>query len=426
MERFVVEGGQRLEGTITPTGNKNAALPLLAATLLTDAEVVLRNVPEIGDVATMLALVERLGASVERRGHGAYAIRAAQLNGREPDAALARKIRPSVLLAGPLLARRGFATLPRPGGDAIGRRRLDTHFLALRALGAAIEVLPGQYVMRADSLQGADIFLDEMSVTGTEQAVLAAVRAEGHTTIGNAASEPHVQDLCRCLNAMGARISGIGTNVLEIDGVASLGGTDFTIGPDFMEVGSLISLAAVTRSALRIAGARPRDHRMTKIVFERLGVTWRDEGDDIVVPADQELCVQDDAHGAIPNIHSMPWPGFNPDLISPLIVVATQARGTMLFRENMFESRLFWLDRLIAMGARVVLCDPHRAVVVGPSQLYGEDLVSPDIRAGMALVIAALCAEGRSTIHNISQIDRGYERIDERLRALGARIKRVR
>ncbi|MBC8075934.1 MAG: UDP-N-acetylglucosamine 1-carboxyvinyltransferase, partial [Chloroflexales bacterium] len=315
---------------------------------------------------------------------------------------------------------------PRPGGDAIGRRRLDTHFLALRALGTAIEVLPGQYVMRADRLDGADIFLEEMSVTGTEQAVLAAVRAQSHTTIGNAASEPHVQDLCRCLNAMGARISGIGTNVLEIDGVAGLGGTDYTIGPDFMEVGSLISLAAVTRSELRIAGARPRDHRMTKIVFERLGVTWREEGEDIIVPGDQDLSVQDDAHGAIPNIHSMPWPGFNPDLISPLLVVATQARGTMLFRENMFESRLFWLDRLIAMGARIVLCDPHRAVVVGPAQLYGEDLVSPDIRAGMALVIAALCAEGRSTIHNISQIDRGYERIDERLQALGARIKRVR
>jgi UDP-N-acetylglucosamine 1-carboxyvinyltransferase len=267
-----------------------------------------------------------------------------------------------------------------------------------------------------------------MSVTGTEQAVLAAVLAEGHTTIGNAASEPHVQDLCRCLNQMGAKISGIGTNLLEIAGVPSLSGTDFTIGPDFMEVGSLIGLAAVTGSELRLVGARPRDHRMSRIAFGRLGVTWRDEGDDIVVPGGQELVVNHDLHGAIPKIDSAPWPGFNPDLISTALVVATQSRGTVLIHEKMFESRLFFADRLIGMGARIVLCDPHRAVVVGPSQLFGEPegLPSPDIRAGMALLTAALCAKGKSVIFNIGQIDRGYERIDERLAALGARIKRAR
>ena len=427
MERFIIEGGQRLDGSITPAGNKNAALPLLAATLLTDQEVVLHNIPLIGDVANKLALLQKLGARVERRVEHSWALCAQGVGAAEPDIALARTIRTSVLLAGPLLARRGHVTLPRPGGDMIGRRRLDTHFLALRALGASIEVTPTEYVLYADRLRGADIFLDEMSVTGTEQAVLAAVLAEGATTIHNAASEPHVQDLCRCLNALGARISGVGTNILMIEGVSQLGGGEYTIGPDFMEVASFIGLAAVTRSTIRIVGARPSEHRMTRIGFGRLGVSWHVDGEDIVVPGDQALQVQEDAHNGIPKIDSAPWPGFNPDLISIALVVATQARGTVLIHEKMFESRLFFVDRLIGMGARIVLCDPHRAVVVGPSQLYGEPdgMPSPDIRAGMALLIAALCAQGRSVIYNIGQIDRGYERIEQRLRALGAQIERV-
>jgi len=428
VERFVIEGGHRLSGSIKPSGNKNAALPLLAATLLTNHEVALHNIPQIGDVAAMIGLLERLGAQVERRGSHSWAVCAADVGAAEPDPALARKIRASVLLAGPLLARRGFATIPRPGGDMIGRRRLDTHLNALRDLGASIEVTPTAYLLHAERLRGADLFLDEMSVTGTEQAIMAAVLAEGDTVISNAASEPHVQDLCHFLNLLGARIEGIGTNRLFIQGVSSLRGGEYTIGPDFMEVASFIGLAAVTRSSLRIVGARPSEHRMTRIAFGRLGVSWRDEGDDIVVPADQELCIRDDVHNAIPKIDSSPWPGFNPDLISIAIVVATQARGTILIWEKMFESRLFFVDRLISMGARIVLCDPHRVVVVGPSQLYGEPdgLPSPDIRAGMAMLLAALCAQGRSVIYNIGQIDRGYERIDERLRTLGAHIERVR
>jgi UDP-N-acetylglucosamine 1-carboxyvinyltransferase len=427
VERFVIEGGQRLSGTIMPAGNKNAALPLLAATLLTDGDIVLHNLPQIGDVAIKIELLRKLGAQVEAQGEHSWAIRAAGVGSTEPDAALARKIRTSILLAGPLLARRGYVTLPRPGGDVIGRRRLDTHFLALRSLGASIEVTPNTYVLRADRLRGSDLFLDEMSVTATEQAVMAAVLAEGDTTICNAASEPHIQDLCNFLNALGARISGIGTNVLNISGVARLGGGKYTIGPDFMEVASFIGLAAVTGSAIRIAGARPREHRMTRIAFGKLGVRWHDDGEDIVVPADQELRVQEDAHNAIPKIDSAPWPGFNPDMISIALVVATQARGTVLIHEKMFESRLFFVDRLISMGAKIVLCDPHRAEVVGPSQLYGEPegMPSPDIRAGMALLIAALCAQGRSLIYNIGQIDRGYERIEQRLQALGAKIERV-
>ena len=425
MERFVIEGGRQLSGTITPVGNKNAALPLLAATLLTDRPVVLHNIPTIGDVATKIALLQKLGVAVSRRDEHSWALHAAAIDATEPDTTLARKIRTSMLLAGPLLARRGSVTLPRPGGDQIGRRRLDTHFLALRELGASVEVTPTAYEMRADRLRGADLFLDEMSVTGTEQAVLAAVVAEGTTVISNAASEPHVQDLCHCLNAMGARISGIGTNCLVIDGVNGLSGTEFTIGPDYMEVVSFIGLAAVTKSELHIKDARPHEHRMTKIAFSKLGVTWHDHGNDIAVPAAQELMMQSDAHDAIPQIASAPWPGFNTDLLITALVVATQAQGTVLIHEKMFENRLFFVDRLISMGARIILCDPHRAVVAGPSQLYGEHLSSPDIRAGMALVIAALCAQGQSVIDNIGQIDRGYERIEQRLRALGAHIDRV-
>ncbi len=427
MERFIIEGGHRLSGSIVPAGNKNAALPLIAATLLTTQGIVLRNIPQIGDVVNKIALLKKLGAQIHSVGEHAWSFRAADIGQAQPDIALSRKIRTSILLAGPLLARRGSVILPRPGGDAIGRRRLDTHFQALRELGASIEITPSTYILQADRLRGADILLDEMSVTGTEQAVMAAVLAEGTTVISNAASEPHVQDLCHFLVVLGAKIDGIGTNRLIIDGVSSLQGGEYTIGPDFMEVGSFIGLAAVTKSAIRIVGARPEEHRMTQLAFGRLGVRWNVEGQDIIIPADQELCVQHDAHNAIPKIDSMPWPGFNPDLISIALVVATQAHGTVLIHEKMFESRLFFVDRLIGMGARIVLCDPHRAVVVGPSQLYGEPegLPSPDIRAGMALLIAALCAKGRSVIYNIGQIDRGYERIDERLRALGAQIERV-
>ncbi len=427
VERFIIEGGHRLSGSIAPSGNKNAALPLLAAALLTDDDLTLRNVPTIGDVQTKLRMLDGMGLHISQPAPHTLVLNAAALRDTDPDPALCRKIRTSVLLAGPLLARRGAVQIARPGGDFIGRRRLDTHLLALQELGASVEVTPHTYHVRADRLRGADMFLDEMSVTGTEQAILAAVLAEGHTTISNAASEPHVQDVCACLNAMGARISGIGTNVLDIDGVERLHGADYTIGPDFMEVGSLIGLAVVTGSELRLVGARPRDHRMTRIVFGKLGVCWHCEGDDIIVPGEQALAVQNDAHGAIPKIDSSPWPGFSPDLISTALVVATQTSGTVLIHEKMFESRLFFVDRLISMGARIVLCDPHRAVVVGRAKLYGEPegMPSPDIRAGMALVIAALCAEGCSVIYNIGQIDRGYERIDERLAALGARIERM-
>ncbi len=427
MERFIIEGGHRLSGSITPAGNKNAALPLLAASLLTDGEIVLENLPAIGDVQTMVEIMRRLGGSVEPRGPNAWTINNEDLGDQDPDAGLCRRIRASMLFAGPLLVRRGQVVLPRPGGDAIGRRRLDTHLEALTALGASVEVSPTAYTIRADRLRGADIFLDEMSVTGTEQAIAAAVLADGHTTISNAASEPHVQDLCHFLNTLGAKIGGIGSNVLQIEGVGALHGGSYRIGPDFMEVVSFIGLAAVTRSELRICDARPRDHRMSRIGLGRLGVTWRDEGEDIVVPANQELRVREDAHNAIPKIDSAPWPGFNPDLLSVALVVATQASGTVLIHEKMFESRLFFVDRLIGMGAKIVLCDPHRAVVAGPSQLYGEPdgMPSPDIRAGMALLIAALAARGKTQIFNIGQIDRGYERIDARLAALGARIERA-
>lgn len=427
MERFVIEGGHKLRGTIRPAGNKNAALPLLAATLLTSEPVILRNVPEIGDVITKRRLLADLGCEISTEGDHAWRFHTPTISSHEPDTALARRIRTSILLAGPLLARRGHVTLPRPGGDAIGRRRLDTHFQALRALGANVEITPTSYNLTCHALHGADIFLDEMSVTGTEQAILAAVLADGHSTIANAASEPHIQDLCNCLNSMGAKIEGIGTNLLYITGVSSLHGTTFEIGPDYMEVGSFIGLAAVTGSELRIAGARPREHRITRLMMGRLGVHFIDDGDDIIVPGNQDLRVNEDAHNAIPKIESMPWPGFPADLISMAVVVATQAQGTVLIHEKLFESRLFFVDRLISMGAKIVLCDPHRVVVVGASNLFGDPdgIPSPDIRAGMALLTAALCARGKSVINNIHQIDRGYERIDERLQALGAHIERA-
>jgi UDP-N-acetylglucosamine 1-carboxyvinyltransferase len=425
VEAFVIEGGHRLKGSIVPAGNKNSALPLLAASLLTDQPLTLHNVPDIRDVQAKRGILEKMGVVFEEPEKHTLRICAKHVDEGEPDPETCGRIRTSILLAGPLLARRGHVRLPRPGGDRIGPRPLDTHFLALQALGAKVEITPRSYEMSAKGLHGADVFLDEMSVTGTEQAVMAAVLAKGTTTISNAASEPHVQDVCHCLNSMGAKICGIGTNCLVIEGVNGLHSAEFTLGPDYMEVGSFLGLAAVTKSELRIVGARPRDHRMTRHSFSKLGVQWKEEGEDMVVPAEQELMVRSLAHGAIPKIDDAPWPGFPSDLLSIALTVATQSQGTILIHEKMFPSRLFFVDKLIDMGARILLCDPHRAVVVGRSQLYGERLTSPDIRAGMSLLIAALCAQGQSIISNIEQIDRGYQRIDERLSSLGASIQRV-
>ena len=424
MDYFRIEGAHPLAGDIAPMGNKNSALPLLAASVLTDDPLTIGNVPDIGDVRTKLALLASLGvdAGFENK---ACRLHAAGVRDERPDPALSSRIRTAVLLAGPMLARFGRVRIFRPGGDRIGRRRLDTHLLALQALGAEIDIEPDHYVLRTSGFKGCDLFLDEMSVTGTEQALLAAVLADGTTHISNAAMEPHVQDVCRCLNAMGAKITGIGTHDLVIQGVGALHGARFDIGPDYMEVGSLIGLAAATGSGIRLVGANPKDHRMTRIMYGRLGIAWDDDGDDIVVPANQDLTVMPDFDGAVPKIDDMPWPGFPPDLISIALVVATQSRGTVLIHQKMFDRRLVFVDRLIEMGAGIVLCDPHRALVMGPTPLRGERLVSPDIRAGMALVIAALCAEGASTIHNVDQIDRGYESLEVRLGELGARIERL-
>ena len=424
---YVVRGGNPIHGTLTPGGNKNAALPMLAATLLADGPVRLDNVPEIRDVGVMLELLGALGATVTHLGDHAWEVDTGDLQEADVDAGLAGQIRASFLLAGPLLARRGRAVLPRPGGDRIGRRPLDTHIHALHALGARVSVEPDRYLLEAPGgLRGADIFLYEMSVMATENTVMAAAAADGVTTIRNAASEPHVQELCEMVAAMGARVEGIGTNTLQVTGSRALHGTTATIGPDPVEVGSFIGLAAVTGGQLRVRDARPRQHhQMTRIAFGRLGITWAEDGDDILVPGGQQLAVQHDLHGALPKIDDGPWPAFPADLTSIAVVLATQARGTVLIHEKMFESRLFWVDRLIAMGARIVLCDPHRVVVVGPSPLYGQTLASPDIRAGMALVIAALCADGTSVIQNIHQVERGYQRLHRRLEELGADIERV-
>ena len=424
MDYFRIAGGRRLHGSIAPMGNKNSALPLLAASLLADQPLAIGNVPDIGDVRTQLAVLRSIGVDAQLQ-NDVCTLNAAGVRATAPDADLSSRIRTSVLLAGPLLARFGEAQIFRPGGDRIGRRRLDTHLLALQAMGAEVSAERDRYVLRAKRLRGGDLFLDEMSVTGTEQAIFAAVLARGTTTISNAAMEPHVQDVCRCLNAMGARIEGIGTHDLAIEGVDRLHGARYRIGPDYMEVGSLIALAAATGSGIRIVGAHPHEHRMTRIMYGRLGIAWQDDGDDIVVPAQQQLAVMPDFDGAVPKIDDMPWPGFPPDLISIALVVATQSRGTVLIHQKMFDRRLVFVDRLIDMGAGIVLCDPHRALVMGPTPLRPERLVSPDIRAGMALVIAALCAEGESTIHNIGQIDRGYERLEERLRGIGADIERL-
>lgn len=425
MSKFIIEGGYPLRGSVTPSGNKNAALPILAACLLTDQPVTLHNVPRIGDVETMLQLLADLGVDVGEWQGSTLTLCARRVHKAALDAGLCRQVRASILLAGPLLARCGELQLPLPGGDVIGRRRVDTHLLALQALGA--EVTFGRnFEMSAARLRGADVLLDEASVTATENSIMAAVLAEGSTVIRNAASEPHVQDLCHFLNSLGARITGIGSNTLVIEGVAHLSGGEFTLCPDHTEIGSFIGLGAVTAGEIRIRNVQPSQLRMILFVFrDRLGVKMHFEEGDLVIEDDQELCIRPDVGGAVPKIDDAPWPAFPADLMSIALVVATQARGTVLIHEKMFESRLYFVDKLISMGAQIILCDPHRCVVVGPSRLQGQELISPDIRAGMALLIAALCAEGQSTIGNIGQIDRGYERIDEKLRKLGARIERV-
>jgi UDP-N-acetylglucosamine 1-carboxyvinyltransferase len=432
MESFVIEGGHRLSGRVKAAGNKNGALPILAACLLTSEPVELENVPRIRDVKTMIELLRRLGAEADWTGQNEVRVHAAQLETYALDEELCRDIRASVLLAGPLLARFGRVSVPPPGGDVIGRRRIDTHIHAFGALGAEIEVAR-RYEMRTTGLVGTKLFLDEASVTGTENAVMAATLARGETVIMNAACEPHVQDLCRFLVSLGAQIDGIGSNVLRITGVDALGGGAYRIGPEHIEVASFIGLAAVTGSEITIEEAAPDDLVAILPVFEKLGVRVQVDGTSIHVPAGQELAILDDLGGQVPKIEDGIWPAFPADLTSIAVVVATQARGTVLIFEKMFESRLFFVDKLVQMGARIILCDPHRAVVSGPSRLYGTSesgfpggrLESPDIRAGMSMLIASLAAEGTSTIANVRQIDRGYERIDERLRSLGAHIERV-
>lgn len=424
MERFIVEGGHRLSGSIRPGGNKNAALPILAATILSAEPIILRNLPDIRDVRIMRQILEQLGASVEQMESNVVRIHMKGECATTPDETLSKRIRASILFAGPLLGRCGEATVVKPGGDAIGRRRVDTHLLALEALGAQIVVDASTYRMRARQLIGKRMFLDEASVTATENAVMAAVLADGTTTIYNAAAEPHVQDLCKFLNLLGARIEGIATNQLVIEGVDTLDGGEFTIPSDHIEVGSYIGLAAVTRSEVLIENAVPEHMYAVELMLRKLGVEILTEGENIRVPKDQDLRVRYDLGAAVPKIDDGTWPQFPADLLSIMLVIATQSEGTVMIFEKMFESRLFFVDSLIGMGARIILCDPHRAIVVGGSQLQGADITSPDIRAGMAQLLAALAARGRSVIHNIHQIDRGYERIDERLNALGANIVR--
>lgn len=423
MHMYVVDGSFPIKGSIKASGNKNAALPCIAATLLTEEEVVLRNVPDIEDVHVLMEILQAVGASTENPEPGVWKVKAGSITSHEIPQLLARRVRASILLAGPMLARSGKVILPPPGGDVIGRRRLDTHFLALSGLGARIEY-DASFTMTANKLVGLPLFLDEASVTATENAIMAATLAEGDTVIENAASEPHVQDLCNMLNEMGAKITGIGSNILKISGVKKLHGCEFRIGTDFMEVGSFIGMAAVTRGELEIQDAAPQNLKMVKIAYNKMGIHWETDGNNIFVPSHQKLSVNPDLGGAIPKIDDAPWPGFPPDLTSIMTVVATQVAGTILIHEKMFESRMFFVDKLIGMGAQIILCDPHRAVVSGPARLSGSVLVSPDVRAGMAMLIAAMCAEGQSEIHNVYQIERGYEKLVERLSSIGARIER--
>jgi UDP-N-acetylglucosamine 1-carboxyvinyltransferase len=425
MEKFVIKGGPALSGEIIAAGNKNAALPILAACLLTDEEIVLTNVPRIRDTETQVAVLEQLGVATDWN-DDRLILRADGVTQTAPDEALSAKIRASFLLAGPLLARFGEARMPPPGGDFIGRRRLDPHLDAFKDLGARIA---GDRAIEISAPEGGlkpcAIFMDEPSVMGTENALLAAALTPGPTTIANAACEPHVQDLARLLVKMGAQIDGIGSNVMTVHGRDKLGGAEHRVCADHIEVASFMALAAATGGELRIRDAEPHDLITIRRQFRRLGLQTMIEGNDVLVPPEQKLEVRDDLGDAIPKIDDGPWPAFPADLTSIALALATQARGTILIFEKMFENRLFFVDKLVAMGARITLCDPHRAIVSGPSRLHGERVESPDIRAGMAMLIAALCADGTSEIGNVVQIDRGYERIDERLRALGAQIERV-
>jgi UDP-N-acetylglucosamine 1-carboxyvinyltransferase len=424
MESFVIEGGRALSGTVRAAGNKNGALPILAASVLASEEVRLSNVPRIRDVETMVELLRDIGADAEWTGANEVRVDGRGVDKTDLDPELSREIRASFLLAGPLLSRFGHVTVPPPGGDVIGRRRLDTHVHAFSALGAEFEA-DGVFVLSSNGLKGTRIYLDEASVMGTENAIMAAVFAEGETVLGHAACEPHIQDLCRFLVSIGARIQGIGSNCLHIHGVDALGGGDFRIGPDHIEVASFVGLAALAGGEVIVEGVEPDDLISIVPAFRKLGIEMEIQNSTVRVPAGQKLRIEDDIGGQVPKIESGIWPAFPADLTSIAVTVATQAEGTILIFEKMFESRLFFVDKLVSMGARIILCDPHRVVVTGPATLYGERLESPDIRAGMAMVLAALCAEGRSTIGNIGQIDRGYERIDERLRGLGAAIERA-
>ncbi len=426
MEKFVIQGGVPLSGELTVAGNKNAALPILAACLLTEEELLLHRVPRIRDTEAQIALLERLGVEVAWVADNSVRLRAAAVSDIAVDEELSKQIRASFLLAGPLLARFGEARMPPPGGDFIGRRRLDAHLDAFVDLGAKVD---GDRWIElsapAGGLRPCGIFMDEPSVMGTENALMAAALTPGPTTISNAACEPHVQDLARLLSAMGAQVDGIGSNVMTVHGRDRLGGAEHTISADHIEVGSFMALAAATGGELRIRDVEPGDLVMVRRQFRRLGLNSEIEGNDVIVPPGQRLRVKADLGDAIPKIEDGPWPAFPADLTSIALALATQADGEILIFEKMFENRLFFVDKLVAMGARITLCDPHRAIVSGPSRLHGERVESPDIRAGMAILIAALAADGTSEIGNIRQIDRGYEQIDERLRGLGAQIERV-
>jgi UDP-N-acetylglucosamine 1-carboxyvinyltransferase len=425
MEQFIIDGGYPLNGTVTPAGNKNAALPVLAACLLTREPVIVHNLPRIRDVESMRLILEQLGTCIEELGEHSWRLHTPELNNPQLDAELCRRIRASMLVAGPMLARHGQINLPIPGGDFIGRRRLDTHLLALEGLGANIRYDNNQFFMQADGLVGQAVLLDECSVTATENAVMAAVLARGTTVLRNAASEPHVQDLCLFLNHLGAHIENIGSNTLVILGVERLGGGEYTLGSDYLEVVSFIGAAAVTGGEVRIRNAGVSHLDMIRLAFGRLGVRWENEGDDVLVPGGQRLAVVPDLGGAIPELKTNVWPAFPTDLTSIALTVATQATGTMLFHDWMYSGRMYFTDKLVSMGARIILCDPYRCLVQGPNTLQAEQLESPDIRAGIALLLAALCARGQSVIRNIRQIERGYENIDQKLRALGARVERV-
>jgi UDP-N-acetylglucosamine 1-carboxyvinyltransferase len=425
MEKFVIEGGVPLSGTIVPAGNKNGVLPILAACLLTEDEMVLRNVPRISDVEAMLALLETLGATVERLSPSEICIRAGGVDRFEVDRELAERIRASFLLAGPLLARFGHALMPPPGGDVIGRRRLDPHLDAFRALGATVEHSENITIAAPIGLSPCDFLMDEPSVMATENALMAAALTNGPTVIRNAASEPHVQDLARMLVAMGATIDGIGSNVMTVHGMNRLRGCTHTIAPDHVEIASFMALAGVTGGELLVRDTIPEDLRMIRLVFDRLGLHTELRGADVLVPGGQRLVIRNDAGDYMPKVESGPWPAFPADLTSIALALATQSEGSVIIHEKMFENRLFFTDKLQVMGAAITICDPHRAIVIGPRPLRGERVESPDIRAGMAMLIAAFCAEGVTEIGNVRQIDRGYERIDERLRGLGARIQRL-